>query len=161
MWWLYTPQTSKRYWEKYIVINFIPGTETQTWLQLLRQNFCSPFLMAINKQNNRHTTPLETHIAFIMPRPKVSGSRQKSGTGENTGSQWMNPRNNQFFDCKYSQSNINFLSSPVISVSPPLNNAVIHPHHKSSVCQQSSRSSHNTPLDNWWFNSKDRNSKSN
>ena len=36
--------------------------------------------MAINKQNNRHTKPPQTHIAFIMPRPKIIGSCHKSVT---------------------------------------------------------------------------------
>ena len=53
------------------------------------------------------------------------------------------------------------MSSPVISVPPPLNNSVINPPQLSSVRQQSSRSSHNTPCDNRCFNSKDINSKSN
>ena len=41
----------------------------------------------MNKQNNRHTTPPQTHIAFIVPRPKGIGSRHKSGTGKNQGRQ--------------------------------------------------------------------------
>ena len=49
----------------------------------------------------------------------------------------------------------------MISVSPPLNNSVIDPYQLSSVRQQSSSSSHNTPHDNQCFNSKDSNSKSN
>ena len=51
-------------------------------MQLLRQKFVSHLLMAIDKQNNRHTTPPETHIEFIMPRFKGIGSRHKSGTGK-------------------------------------------------------------------------------
>ena len=53
------------------------------------------------------------------------------------------------------------MSSPVIYLSLSLNNSVINPPQLSLICQQSSRSSHNTPRDNWCFNSKDSNSKSN
>ena len=49
----------------------------------------------------------------------------------------------------------------MISVSPPLNNSVVNPSQLSSVCQQSSSSSHNTPRDNRCFNSKYSISKSN
>ena len=36
----------------------------------------SHLLLAINKQNNMHKTPPQTHIAFIIPRPKGIGSRR-------------------------------------------------------------------------------------
>ena len=49
--------------------------------------FGSRILMAINKQNNRHTIPPQTHISFIMPYFKGIGSRHKSGTGNNQGRQ--------------------------------------------------------------------------
>ena len=42
-----------------------------------------------------------------------------------------------------------------------MNNSVINPPQLSSVCQQSSRSSHNTPRDNQCLNSNHNNSKSN
>ena len=45
--------------------------------------------------------------------------------------------------------------------SPPFNNSVINPSQLSSVHQQSSKSSHNTPHDTRWFNSKYSNSNSN
>ena len=117
--------------------------------------------MAIDKQNNSHTTPPQTHIAFIMPRPKGIGSRHKSGTGNNQGRQRTTPRDNRCFNHNDCHSKINKLSLPVISVSLPLNNSVINPPQLSSVCQQSSSSSQNTPRDNRCFNSKDSNSKSN
>ena len=82
--------------------------------------FVSQLLMAINKPNNRHTTPPQTHIALIMPRPKVIGHCHRSGTG-----------NNHF-------------SSPVIPMPPPLNDSVVNPHQLYSVRQHSSSSSHNT-----------------
>ena len=121
----------------------------------------SRLLLAINKQNNRHTTPPQNHIAFIVPLTKGICSRQKSGTGNNQGRQRTTPRDNRLFNCKDSHSKSNELSSPVIHVSPPLNNSVINPPQLSSVCQHSSRSSQNTPRDNWCFNIKDVNSKSN
>ena len=49
----------------------------------------------------------------------------------------------------------------MISDYPPLNNSVINPYQFSSVCQQSSRSSQNTPRDNRCFNFKDSNPKRN
>ena len=55
----------------------------------------------------------------------------------------------------------NKLSLPVISVSLPLNNSVINPPQLSSVCQQSSRSSPNTPHDSKCLGSNQSNSKSN
>ena len=127
----------------------------------MRQNFGSKLLMAINKQNNRHTTPPQTHIAFTMPLPKGIVSRHKSGAGNNQGRQRTTPRDNRCFNCKDSHSKRNELSSPVISVSPPLNNLVINPPQLSSVGQHSYSSSQNTPLDNRCFNSKDSNSNKN
>ena len=53
------------------------------------------------------------------------------------------------------------IKSPVIYVSLPLNNSVINPPQLSSVCQQSSRSSPNSPCDNKCLNSNHINSKSN
>ena len=53
------------------------------------------------------------------------------------------------------------MSLPVIYVSLPLNNSVINPPQLSSVCQQSSRSSHNSPHDNKCLDSNQINSKSN
>ena len=120
----------------------------------------SPFV--VNQQTkNRHTTPPQTHIAFIMLRPKGIGSRHKSGTGNNHGRKRTTPRDNQCFNRKDSHSNINELSSPVIHVPPPLNNSVINLHHLPSVCQQSYKSSQNTPRDNHCFNSKYSNSNIN
>ena len=117
--------------------------------------------MAINKQNNRHTTPPQTHIAFIMPRPKGIVIRYKIGTWKNQGRQRTSPCDNQCFNHKDSHSKSNKLSSPLIYLPPPLNNLVINPPQLSSVHQQSSRSSHNTPCDNRCFNSKESNLKSN
>ena len=53
------------------------------------------------------------------------------------------------------------MSLPVISVSLPLNNSFINPPQLSSVCQQSSRSSHNSPHDNECLDRNQINSKSN
>ena len=49
----------------------------------------------------------------------------------------------------------------MISVSTPLKNYIINPSQLSSVRQQSSSSSHNTPRDNWCFDIKDSNSNRN
>ena len=117
--------------------------------------------MAIKKQNNMHKTPPQTHITFIMPRAKGVGRCHKSGTGNKQGRQQTTPHDNRFSQCKESHSKINKLSSPVISVSPPLNNSVNNPPQLSSVGQQSYRSSQNTPCDNRCFNIKDSNSNRN
>ena len=53
------------------------------------------------------------------------------------------------------------MSLPVISVSLPLNNLVINPPQLSSVCQKSSRSSHNSPLYNKCLDRNHINSKNN
>ena len=53
------------------------------------------------------------------------------------------------------------MSLPVISISLPLNNLVINPPQLSSVCKQSSRSSHKSPHDNKRLDSNHINSKSN
>ena len=53
------------------------------------------------------------------------------------------------------------MSLPVISVSFPLNNSVINRPQLTSVCQQSSRSSHNSPRDDKCLDSNHINSKSN
>ena len=72
-----------------------------------------------------------------------------------------NPRHNRGFNRNYCHSKSNDLSLPVIYVSLPLNNSVINPPQLSSVCQQSSRSSYNTPCDNKFLNINHSNSKSN
>ena len=53
------------------------------------------------------------------------------------------------------------MSLPVIYVSLPLNNSVCNPPQLSLVCQQSSRSSHNSPHDKKCLDSNHINSKSN
>ena len=47
--------------------------------------------MATDKQNIRHTISPQTHIVFILPRPKGIGSCHKSGTGNNKGRQRTSP----------------------------------------------------------------------
>ena len=118
--------------------------------------------MAIDKQNNRHTISPQTHILFIMPRSKKGlGRCHTSGTGNNQGRRRTTPRDNRGFNCNDCHSKRNKLSLPVIYVSLPMNNSVINPPPLSSVCQQSSRSSYNTPHDNKCLNRNQSNSKSN
>ena len=130
-----------------IVLSFIPGTETKTRLKLSLQKLCSKILLATSKQNNRHTTPPQTHIALILPGPKGIGSRHKSGTGNNRGRQQTTTRDYQCFNFKDSNSKSNDFSSPVIPVLPTLNDSVINTPQPSLVCQQSSSSSQNTTPD--------------
>ena len=119
-------------------------------------------MMAIDKQNNRHTISPQTHIVFIMPRSKKGlGWCHKSGTGNNQGRRRTTPCDNRGFNCNDCHSKSNKMSLPVISVSLPLNNLVINPPQLSSVCQQSSRSSPNIPCDNKCLNNNHINSKSN
>ena len=94
--------------------------------------------MAIDKQNNRHTIPPQTHITFTVPRFKGIGSFHKSGTGNNQGRQRTTPQDNRWFNCNYCHSNSNEMSLPLISFSPPFNNSVINPSQLSSVRQQHS-----------------------
>ena len=107
----------------------------------------SHLLLDIIKQNNRHTIPPQTHISFVMPRPKGVGSRHTC--------------DNRCFNRNGCHSKSNELSLTVRYVSPPSNNSVINRSQLSLVRQQSSSSSHFTPRDNQCFNSKDSKSKSN
>ena len=59
---------------------------------------CLSLLMAIKKQNNRHTTPQQNHTVFIMPLPKGIGSRHKSGTWKNQSRQRTNPHDKRCFN---------------------------------------------------------------
>ena len=59
------------------------------------------------QQKYRHRTPPQTHIAFIMPRPKGIVVCHKIGTGKNQGGQRTTPRDNRCFNLKGSHSKIN------------------------------------------------------
>ena len=111
----------------------------------------------INKKNT-HTISPQTHIVFIMTRSKKGlGRFQNSGRGNNQGRRRTTPCDYQGFNRNESHSKRNYFSLPVISISLPLNNSVINPPQLSSVFQQSSRSSHNTPRDNQCLNRNHRN----
>ena len=119
-------------------------------------------MMAIDKQNIRHTISTQTHIVFIMPRSKKGlGRYHKSGTGNNQGMRRTTPCDNRGFNCNDCRSKSIEMSLPMISVSLPLNNLVINSPQLSLVCQQSSRSSPNSPRDNKYLNRNHINSKSN
>ena len=119
-------------------------------------------MMAIDKQNNRHTISPQTHILFVMPRSnKGLGRCHKGGTGNNQGRRRTTPRNNRGFNRNNCHLKSIKMSLPVIYVSLPLNNSVINPPQLSSVCQQSSRSSPNSPRDNKCLDINHMNSKSN
>ena len=97
-----------------------------------------------------------------MPRSKKGlGRCHKRGTGNNQGRRRTTPRDNRGFNRNDCHSKSIEMSLPVISVSLQLNNLVINPPQLSSVCQQSSRSSHNSPHDNKCLDSNNINSKSN
>ena len=83
--------------------------------------------MAINKKNNRHTTPPQTHIALIMPLSKGIGLFHRSGTWNNQGRQRTTPCDKQYSNRKEIHSKSNDFLSLVLSISPPLNNPVINP----------------------------------
>ena len=97
-----------------------------------------------------------------MPHSKKGlGRCHKSGIGNNQGRRRTTPRDNRGFNRNDCHSKSIKMSLPVISVSLPLNNSVVNPPHLSSVCQQSSRSSHNSPHDKECLDRNHINSKSN
>ena len=97
-----------------------------------------------------------------MSRSKKGlGRCHKSGTGNNQVRRRTTPGDNRGFNCNDCHSKSINMSLPVISVSLPLNNSVINLPQLSSVCQQSSRSSHNSPHDNKCLDKNHINSKSN
>ena len=97
-----------------------------------------------------------------MPRSKKGlGRCHKSETGNNQGRRRTTPFDNRGFNHNNCHSKSIDMSLPVISVSLPLNNLFINPPQLSSVCQQSSRSSHNSPCDNKSLDSNHMNSNIN
>ena len=97
-----------------------------------------------------------------MPRSKKGlGGCHKSVAGNNQGRRRTTPRDNPGFNRNDCHSKSIEMSLPVISVSLPLNNSFINPPQLSSVCQQSSRSSPNTPRYNKCLDSNHINLKSN
>ena len=97
-----------------------------------------------------------------MPCSKKGiGRCHKSGTGNNQGRRQTTSRDNRGFNHNDCHSKSIDMSLPVISVSLPLNNLVINPHHLSLVFHQSSTSSNNSPHDNKCLDSNQINSKSN
>ena len=99
----------------------------------MHKNVGSHYLLAINKNNNMHTIPTQTHITFITLRPKVIGS--------------CHTCDNRCFNCKDSHSNRNKFSSLVIPVPPTFNDSGINPYQLFSVCQKSSSSSQNKTIE--------------
>ena len=81
---------------------------------------------------------LTLNNSVINPPQLSSVCQQSSRSSHNT------PRDKQCLNINHSNSKSNELSSPVIPMLPPWNDSVINPTHLYSVCQQSSRSSHNT-----------------
>ena len=97
-----------------------------------------------------------------MPRSKKGlGRCHKSGTGNNQDRPRTTPLDNGGFIRKDYHSKRIEISLPVIYVSLPLNNAVINPPQLSSVCHQSSRSSHSSPHEKECLDSNHIKSKSN
>ena len=91
-------------------------------------------MMAINKQNIRHTISPQTHIIFVMPCSKKGLERcHKSGTGNNQGRRRTTPHDNRGFNRNDCHSKSNELSSPVIPKLSPWNYPFINPTQLSSV----------------------------
>ena len=104
----------------------------------------------------------QTHILFVVPRSKKGlGRCHKSGTGNNQGRRRTTPRDSRGSNCNNCHSKSIEISLPVIYVSLLLNNSVINTPQLSLFCQQSSRSSPNSPRDNKCLDSNHINSKSN
>ena len=94
-----------------------------------------------------HTISPQTHILFIMPRPKKGlGRWHKSGTGNNQGSRRTTPRDNRGSNRNDCHSKSIETSLPAISVSLPLNNSVINPPQMSSDCQHSKSNELSSPV---------------
>ena len=87
------------------------------------------------------SVPPQLNNSVINPPHLSSACQQSSSSSQNT------PRDNQFINSKDSNSNRNELSSPVITMPPPLNYSVINTPQLSSIYQQSSSSSQNTTLE--------------
>ena len=81
---------------------------------------------------------LPLNYSVINPPQLSLVFQQSSRSSHNT------PHDNQCLNSNHSNSKSNELSSPVISMLPPLNDSVINPTQLYSVIQQSSSSSHNT-----------------
>ena len=97
-----------------------------------------------------------------MPRSKKGlGRCHKCGTGNNQGRWRTTPCNNRGINRNGFHSKSIEMSLPVISVSLPLSNLVINPPQLSSVCYQSSGSSHISPHENEFLDSNHIKSKSN
>ena len=127
----------------------------------------SNILMAIDKKiiGTQHQHKLILHSSFHVQRVLVVATKVEQGTIR--GRQQKNPRDNQCFNSKDSHSKINKFLSPVISVSPPLNNSFIIPRPKgigsrhNSVTGKNQGRQQTTPCYNCCFNRKDVNSNIN
>ena len=150
---------------------------------ILGQKSCNQFLFLVRKLKH-YCSCRAKHLALTFwwsSTNKITGTQhhqklifhsschvsrvlvvtKKSRTGKIQGRQQTTPRDNRCFNRKYSHSNSNYFSLPVIYFSPPFNNSFINPSQLSSVIQQSSRSLHSTPHDNQCFNINNSKSKSN
>ena len=78
-----------------LVLNFFLVLKLKHDYSCCTKKLAPTVFLGINKQYNRHTTPPQTHIAFIVPRTKGIGSRHKSVTGNNQGKQQTTPCDNQ------------------------------------------------------------------
>ena len=92
-----------------------------------------------------HNITTNSYFIRHATSKKGVGRCHKSVTGNNQGRRRTTPRDNRGFNRNGYHSKSIGMSLPVISVSLPLNHSVINPPQLSSVCQQSSRSSHNCP----------------
>ena len=115
----------------------------------------SPNKITGKQHHNKLILHLSCHVQRVLVVvTKVEQGKIRVGKRSPPCGQW-------WFDRKDSHSKSNKLSSPVIHVTPLLNNSVINPPQMSLVCQQSSRSSYFTPRYNRCSNSKESNSKIN
>ena len=101
-----------------------------------------PFPKKITGTQYHHKLLL--YSSWHVPR-RVLGGATKVEPGTIRVEGRTTPRDNRGSNRNDCHSKSNGRSLPGISVSLPLNNSVINPPHLSSVCQQSSRSSPNSP----------------
>ena len=93
-----------------------------------------------------HTISPQTHILFVMPRPKGIGRWNKSATRNNQGRPRTTPLDNRVSNRDDCHSKSIETSLTGISVYLSLNNSVINPPQMSSVCQHSKSNELSSPV---------------
>ena len=96
-----------------------------------------------HSNSNNFSLPV-MYVSPPLNHSVINPSHLSSGCQQSSRSLYNTPHDNQCFNRKDSNSNINDLTPPLITVTPPFNDSVINTTQLSLVGQQSSSSSHNT-----------------